>query len=55
MDPRVKKLAHLLVHYSLKLRKKQLLRISGEPATLPLIEAIFADGKLIYRNGKFTV
>lgn len=43
MDPRVNKLAHLLVHYSLKLKKKQLVRISGEPETLPLIEAIYAE------------
>ena len=43
MDPRVKKLAYLLVHYSLKLKKKQLVRISGEPVTLPLIEAIYEE------------
>ena len=43
MDPRVKKLAHLLVHYSLKLKKKQLLRIKGEAETMPLIEAIFEE------------
>lgn len=43
MDPRVQKLAQLLVNYSVKLKKGQLVRISGEPTALPLIEAVFAE------------
>ncbi|MBD3404463.1 aminopeptidase [candidate division GN15 bacterium] len=43
MDPRVRKLAKLLVHYSLKLKKDQLVRISGAPAALPLIERVFEE------------
>lgn len=43
MDSRIKKLAHLLVHYSVGLKKKQLVRIQGEPAALPLIEALFEE------------
>jgi aminopeptidase len=43
MDPRVQKLAHLLVNYSLKLKKGQLVKIQGEPVVLPLIEACFRE------------
>ena len=43
MDPRIKKLAHLLVHYSVKLKKGQLVKIQGEPAALPLLKACFAE------------
>jgi aminopeptidase len=43
MDPRVTKLARLLVHYSVNLKKGQLVKIQGEMAALPLIEAIFAE------------
>lgn len=43
MDPRVQKLAKVLIHYSLKLKRGQLLRIEGEVATLPLIKAIFEE------------
>jgi aminopeptidase len=43
MDPRVHKLARLLIHYSLKLKKGQLCRIEGEVVTLPLIKAAFAE------------
>jgi len=43
MDPRVEKLAKVLVHYSVKLRKGQLVKITGEVAALPLIKAVFAE------------
>ena len=43
MDPRVHKLAHLLVHYSLKLKKGKLLKIQGEPVTMPLILACYEE------------
>ncbi|UCC45470.1 MAG: aminopeptidase [Candidatus Zixiibacteriota bacterium] len=43
MDPRVRKLARLLLGYSLKLKKGQLLKIAGEIVTLPLINAAFEE------------
>ena len=43
MDSRVKRLANLLVHYSLKLKKGDLLRIDGETVSLPLIKAVYKE------------
>ena len=43
MDPRVKKLAHLLVNYSLKLKKGQLLKIQGQSVSLPLMLAAYEE------------
>ncbi|HWR84188.1 MAG TPA: aminopeptidase [Candidatus Deferrimicrobium sp.] len=43
MDPRVRKLAQVLVHYSLKLKKGQLFRIEGEIVTLPLMKAVYEE------------
>ncbi len=43
MDPRVTKLAHLLVHYSLNLQKGQLLKIAGESVSLPLMKAAYEE------------
>ena len=43
MDSRVKKLAKLLIHYSLKLKKGQLLKIRGEQVSMPLIEAAYEE------------
>lgn len=43
MDPRVQKLAKVLVNYSLKLKKGQLFRIEGEVVVLPLIKAVFEE------------
>ena len=43
MDPRTQKLAQVLVHYSLKLKKGDIFRIQGEYATLPLMTAVFAE------------
>lgn len=44
MDARVKKLAKVLVHYSLKVKKGQLFKIQGEIATMPLIKAVYQEG-----------
>ena len=43
MDPRIKKLAKLLVNYSLKVKKGQLVKIRGSIATLPLITASYDE------------
>jgi aminopeptidase len=43
MDPRVEKLANVLLHYSLKLKKGQILKIQGEVVTMPLIKAAYAE------------
>lgn len=43
MDPRVRKLAQLLVNYSLKLKKGKLVRIQGEYVALPLIRACYEE------------
>ncbi len=43
MDPRVKKLAKLLVHYSLKLKKGQLFKIQGQSVALPLMLAVYEE------------
>lgn len=40
-DPRVAKLARLLVTYSLRLKKGEILRINGEVVSLPLAKAVF--------------
>jgi len=47
MDPRVEKLAQVLVHYSLKLKKGQLLKIQGEYGTLPLMNAVFKEATAV--------
>lgn len=41
MDPRVTKLAKLLVQYSLKLKKGEMFKIQGETAALPLMQALY--------------
>lgn len=38
-DTRIQKLAHLLVHYSLEVKPGQLVKITGERVTLPLLIA----------------
>ena len=43
MDPRVEKLARVLISYSLNLKKGQTLKIVGEVAALPLIKAAFKE------------
>ncbi|MGH2349576.1 MAG: aminopeptidase, partial [bacterium] len=42
-DPRVTKLAQVLVHYSLQLRPNDLVRISGPALAAPLIRAAYAE------------
>ncbi len=43
MDPRVQKLARLLINYSLELKKKQLVKIQGEIVTMPLLQAAYEE------------
>ncbi|MBU8934296.1 MAG: aminopeptidase [candidate division Zixibacteria bacterium] len=43
MDSRIDKLAKLLIHYSLKVKKGQLVKIQGEYSALPLINAAFKE------------
>jgi aminopeptidase len=43
MDPRIQKLAKTLIHYSIGLKRGQLLKILGEPVSLPLIKAVFEE------------
>jgi aminopeptidase len=43
MDPRVRKLAKLLLHYSLELKKGQLFKIRGESVAMPLIQAAYEE------------
>ena len=43
MDPRVDKLAKVLLHYSLDLKKGKILKIQGELVALPLIKAAYAE------------
>ena len=43
MDSRIEKLASVLVHYSVKLKKGQLVKIAGEVAGLPLIKAVYKE------------
>jgi aminopeptidase len=43
MDARIQRLAETLIHYSIKLKKGQLIQIQGEPAGLPLIKAVFDE------------
>jgi len=43
MDPRVKKLAKVLLNYSLKLKKGQLFKIQGEVVAMPLINAAYEE------------
>lgn len=43
MDPRVTKLARLLINYSLRLKKGELFLIRGEIVALPLIQAAYEE------------
>lgn len=43
MDPRIRKLAKVLVNYSLKLKKGQLFKIQGELVALPLMQAAYEE------------
>jgi len=50
MDPRIKKLAKILVNYSVKLKKGQLVRIQGEVVTIPLLNAVFEEAVNVGAN-----
>lgn len=43
MDARIERLAKTLIHYSIKLKKGQLIQIQGEAVALPLIKAVFTE------------
>ncbi len=47
MDPRIEKLARVLVHYSLKLRKGELVRIRGTALAAPQIAAAYREALLV--------
>ncbi|MCU0491426.1 MAG: aminopeptidase [Chloroflexaceae bacterium] len=49
-DPRVEKLAQVLVHFSLKLKKGELFRISGSAVAAPLIRALYREALLAGAN-----
>jgi aminopeptidase len=49
-DPRVEKLAKVLVHYSLKIKRNDLFRISGPSLAAPLIRAAFAEALAVGAN-----
>lgn len=40
-DPRIDKLARVLVHYSTNVQPEQIVRISGDPVGTPLLEALY--------------
>lgn len=40
-DPRIDKLAEVLVHYSTEVKANQIVRIQGDPVAMPLAEAVF--------------
>lgn len=50
MDPRVRKLAKLLINYSLGLKKGKLLKIKGEVVTMPLMQAAFEEALAVGAN-----
>ena len=43
VDPRIEKLASVLVHYSLQIRRNDLFRIAGPSLATPLIRAVYAE------------
>jgi aminopeptidase len=43
MDPRVQKMAEVLVHYSLRIRRGDLFRIAGPALATPLIRAVYEE------------
>lgn len=44
MDPRIEKLAKVLVHYSLRVKPDDLFRISGPALATPLMAAVYQEG-----------
>jgi len=43
MDARIERLARTLIHYSIGLKKGQLLKIQGEAVAIPLIKAVYEE------------
>src|SRR2546428_1424493 len=43
LDPRIEKLARVLVHYSLQIRRSDFFRIAGPSLATPLIRAAYAE------------
>ena len=41
MDPRIEKLADVMVNYSLELKQGQWVKVQGGPISMPLIKAFF--------------
>jgi aminopeptidase len=50
MDPRIKKLAKTLIHYSIGLKKGQLVKIQGEAVAMPLIKAVYEEAVRVGAN-----
>ena len=42
-DPRITALAKILVRYSTKVQAGQLVRLTGDPVGMPLIEALYEE------------
>ncbi|UCD29070.1 MAG: aminopeptidase [Planctomycetota bacterium] len=42
-DPRIDKLANVLVNYSVKVKRDNVVRIAGSTATLPLVRAVYRE------------
>ena len=42
-DPRLDKLARVLVHYATRIEAGQLVRLTGDPVAMPLLEAIYEE------------
>ncbi len=42
-DPRLDKLAQVLVHYATRIEAGQLVRLTGDPVAMPLLEAIYEE------------
>lgn len=43
VDPRITKLAHVLLHYSCNVKRKQLVKIIGALESIPIMKEIFAE------------
>src|SRR5713226_9935858 len=46
-DPRLDKLAKILVHYSLKIRPRDLFRIAGPSLAMPLLRALYDEALMV--------
>jgi len=42
-DPRLKKLTYVLLHYSAKLKRKQIVKLIGDVESLPLLKELYAE------------